>query len=144
MRGVAAALLGAENEVNILDMEASIEHLGRGTPKGLDTLLIVVEPYYRALETAGRMAPLARELGIPNIVAVANKIRDDEDARVIREYCQGHGLDLVAELPFDDEVRWADRAGRALIDAAPGSTTVRLVGGLARRLRELPREGVAA
>ena len=54
MRGVASALLGVENEVNLLDMEASIEHLARGTPGGVDSMLVVVEPYYRAMETAGR------------------------------------------------------------------------------------------
>ncbi len=134
MRGVAGALLGAKSEVNLLDMEASIEHLGRGTPKGLDTLLIVVEPYYRALETAGRMAPLARELGIPGILAIANKLRDAEDARVIRDYCASHQLELVAELPFDEDVRDADRRGRAVIDHAPESSTVRLVGELGRQL----------
>jgi CO dehydrogenase maturation factor len=134
VRGVAGALLGVENEVNLLDMEASIEHLGRGTPGEVDDLLVVVEPYYRALETAGRIAPLARELGIGRILAVANKIRDDEDARVIREYLSGHGIELVAEIPFDDAVRDADRRGLSLIDVAPESDSVRAMTTLAARL----------
>ncbi|CAN5197556.1 hypothetical protein BH18CHL2_BH18CHL2_08620 [soil metagenome] len=134
MRGVAGALLGVENEVNLLDMDASIEHLGRGTPGEVDELLVVVEPYYRALETAGRIAPLARELGIRRILAVANKIRDDEDARVIREYLSVHGIELVAEIPFDDAVRDADRRGQSLIDVAPESDSVRAMRTLAMRL----------
>ncbi len=115
-------------------MEASIEHLGRGTPGGVDSLLIVVEPYYRALETAGRIAPLAHELGIPRVFAVANKIRDDEDARVIREYCRSHDIDLELEIPFDDAVRDADRRGRAVIDHAPDAVHVRAVRELADQL----------
>lgn len=134
MRGVASALLGVENEMTVLDMEASIEHLSRSTPEGADTLLVTVEPYYRALETAARIAPLARELDIPNVVAVANKIRDEEDARVIRDYCRSHQLELAAEIPYDESVRDADRRGRAVIDHAPESRSVKAMRGLATQL----------
>ncbi len=134
MRGVASALLGVENEVTLLDMEASIEHLSRSTPQGAETLLVVVEPYYRALETAGRIAPLARELGIPRLLAIANKIRDAEDARVIREYCAAHQLELAAEIPYDEAVREADRRGRALIDHAPEAHSVNAMRALAEQL----------
>lgn len=131
---MAGALLGANNDVNVLDMEASIEHLSRGTPGEVDRLLVVVEPYYRALETAGRIAPLARELGIPSVLAIANKIRDEEDARLIRDYCRAHDLELAIEIAFDEDVRNADRQGRSLIDAAPDATTVRAVRELAHAL----------
>ena len=131
---MAGALLGANSDVNVLDMEASIEHLSRGTPGEVDRLLVVVEPYYRALETAGRIAPLARELGIPSVLAIANKIRDEEDARLIRDYCRAHGLELAIEIAFDEDVRNADRQGRSLIDAAPDATTVRAVRELAHAL----------
>lgn len=134
MRGVASALLGVENEVTLLDMEASIEHLGRATPQGADALLVVVEPYYRALEAAARIAPLARELEIPRVLAIANKLRDDEDARIIREYARAHDLELACEIPYDEAVRDADRRGRALIDHAPESRSVKAMRGLAAQL----------
>jgi CO dehydrogenase maturation factor len=123
-----------DNAVSLLDMEASIEHLGRATPQGVDVLLVVVEPYYRALETASRIAPLARELEIPRIMTIANKVRDAEDSRVIREFCKAHDLDLVIEVPFDESVRQADRRGRSLIDVAPDSSTVKAVRELAHAL----------
>ena len=131
MRGLASALLGVENEVTLLDMEASIEHLSRSTPQGAETLLVVVEPYYRALETAGRIVPLARDLGIPNLLAIANKVRDAEDERVIRDYCRSHQLELAAEIPYDEAVRDADRRGRALIDHAPEADSVKAMRSLA-------------
>lgn len=121
----------ADDGVSLLDMEASIEHLGRATPQGVDALLIVVEPYYRALETASRIAPLARQLGIPRLLTVANKVRDAEDSRVIREFCRAHDLDLAIEVPFDEAVRDADRQGRSLIDVSPEATTVQKVRELA-------------
>ena len=58
-------------DVTILDTEASIEHMTRGTVRSVDAVLLVTEPYYRSLETTGRLAPLARELGIPRVWAVA-------------------------------------------------------------------------
>ena len=119
--------MGDGNQISLLDMEASIEHLGRATPQGVDALLIVVEPYYRALETASRIAPLAKQLGIPRLVTIANKVRDAEDSRVIRDFCKAHDLDLVIEIPYDEAVRDADRQGRSLIDVAPNSTTVAAV-----------------
>ena len=122
------------SDVSLLDMEASIEHLGRATPQGVDVLFVVVEPYYRALETASRIAPLARQLGIPRLLTIANKVRDGEDSRVIRDFCASHELDLVLEVPFDEAVRDADRQGRALIDVTPDSITVQKVRELARAL----------
>lgn len=134
MRGVSSALLADSNDISLLDMEASIEHLGRATPQGVDVLFVVVEPYYRALETASRIAPLARDLKIPRLITIANKVRDAEDARVIRDFCRAHDLELGLELPYDESVREADRQGRALIDAAPNATTVTAVRTFARTL----------
>jgi CO dehydrogenase maturation factor len=99
-----------------MDMEASIEHMSRGTVRHVDALLVVVEPYYRALETAGRIVPLARGLGIPRIYGIANKIRTPQDEEAVRAYCQNHELELIATIPFDENVIEADRTGRAIID----------------------------
>ena len=121
-------------DISLLDMEASIEHLGRATPQGVDVLFVVVEPYYRALETASRIAPLARDLGIPRLLTIANKVRDAEDRRVIREFCKAHDLELGLELAYDESVREADRQGRALIDVAPNSTTVAAVRAFAKEM----------
>ena len=134
MRGVSSALLADSNDISLLDMEASIEHLGRATPQGVDVLFVVVEPYYRALETASRIAPLARDLRIPRLVTIANKVRDEEDARVIREFCTTHDLELGLELRYDESVRDADRQGKALIDVAPNASTVTAVRAFARTL----------
>src|SRR5512142_645046 len=123
--------MGESGEMTLLDLEASIEHLGRATPQGADALLVVVEPYYRALETAARIAPLARSLGIPRILAIANKVRDAEAARVITEFLRAHQIELAATVPFDEAVREADRLGRPVLDHAPDSPSVRAVRELA-------------
>src|SRR5919206_939918 len=76
----------------IVDMEAGLEHLSRGTGRHVSRFLAVVEPYYRSMETARRVAALAAELGVVDVVALANKLRDESDRRAIAEFCASHGL----------------------------------------------------
>jgi CO dehydrogenase maturation factor len=93
----------------VVDMEAGLEHLSRGTERHADVVLVVLEPYYKALETGRRIAELAGELGIARVAAVANKLRDDEDRAAIRDFAARHGLAIEAELPYDEELRRAER-----------------------------------
>ena len=118
-------------DITVLDMEASIEHLTRGTLRKVDVLLVITEPYYRSLETAGRMVPLAHELGLQRVWIVANKVREDRDEAAIREYCARRQFEIVGSVPFDDNVTEADYQGRAHIDYAPTSAAVVAVEALA-------------
>jgi CO dehydrogenase maturation factor len=117
-------------DVTILDMEASIEHLTRGTVRNVDALLVVAEPYYRSLETTGHIVPLARELGLERVWVVANKVRNERDEAAIREYCARRGFEIVGVVPFDEAVAEADRLGRALIDYLPTAAAVLAVDAL--------------
>jgi CO dehydrogenase maturation factor len=114
-------------DVTVLDMEASIEHLTRGTVRNVDALLVVTEPYYRSLETTGRIVPLARELGLKRVWVIANKVRTEADEAAIREYCGRHGFEVVGVVPFDESVTAADQRGQALIDHAPSAPAVEAV-----------------
>jgi CO dehydrogenase maturation factor len=129
-------LIEHAKQFTIVDMEASVEHMSRGTVRHVDTLLIVLEPYYRSLETAGRMAPLARGLGIQRVYGVANKVRNARDEAAVLDYCAKHDLELVARIPFDEAIVEADRTGVALIDHAPDAPAVAEIRRLARRLEE--------
>ena len=93
----------------VVDMEASPEHLSRGTVRHVDVVCLVVEPYYRSLETVRRMAALVAELPVPRVVVVANKLRSRADHDAIAEFCERHGLELAGAVPWSDEVVAADR-----------------------------------
>jgi CO dehydrogenase maturation factor len=99
-------------------------------------LLMVTEPYYRSLETTGRLAPLARELRIPHLWAVANKLRTPRDELAVREYCERHGLDVLTTIPFDEQVTEADNRGEALLDFAPACAAASAIDQLVDRLLE--------
>lgn len=118
-------------------MEASLEHMRRGTVRHVDTLLIVTEPYFRSLETAGRLAGLGREIGIRRVAAVANKVRSREEEAAVRDYCSRHGIELAQLIDFDPEVTRVDLAGGSLLDLAPESPAARSIRRLASNLEEV-------
>jgi CO dehydrogenase maturation factor len=135
VRGVVGELgKHRPDDVTILDTEASIEHMTRGTVRTSDAVLLVTEPYFRSLETTGRLAPLARELDIPHVWAIANKVRTSSDEAAIREYCDRHGIELLAVVPFDPRVTEADNAGVAVLDHAPDAPAVLAASELAQTL----------
>lgn len=113
VRHLLSGILKEEGVVTVVDMEAGLEHLSRGTDRHVDMLLVVTEPYFKALETARRCTELARELGIPRIVAVANKYRSEDELTAIRNYAEKHGLELVGEIPYDEEIQRSDVAAEA-------------------------------
>lgn len=117
-------------------MEAGLEHLKRGTLEHAETLLVVVEPYFKSLEAAGRIAELARNLGVPAVYAVANKVQSERDESAIREYCAaaGRALPLLAVVPHDADVAEAERQGCAVLDLAPTAAAVTVLNDLARQL----------
>ncbi len=129
-------IVSETDDITVMDMEASLEHLSRGTVRHVDVLLIVTEPYYRSLETARRTLPLARGLGINHIYAVVNKYRSAEDERAVTEFCRNNNLEIIAKIPFDENVTRADLEGKSLYDFNSASPVVTEVENLAGTLRE--------
>jgi len=130
-REVLSSVVEDRDEVTVMDMVAGVEHLGRGTAKDVDVLLVVVEPYYKSLETGRRTRDLAAELDIPDVRVVANKVRDETDREAIEEFCDDNDLEIAAVVPFDDAVRHADQEGTAPVDHDPASPAVQAVRDLA-------------
>jgi CO dehydrogenase maturation factor len=112
-------LLVNRDDVAILDMEAGIEHLGRGTAENVDVFVVVVEPGARSVQTAHQVRALAADIGVRDVVAVGNKVRDEADAKFLREALD---VELLGMLPESDEVRRADRDGRSAWGVDPEFT----------------------
>ncbi|MFZ3169691.1 MAG: carbon monoxide dehydrogenase accessory protein CooC [Candidatus Methanoperedens sp.] len=96
------------NSIVILDMEAGVEHLGRGTTKGIDYMIIVVEPGARSIETAGRIAELGRQIGIDKFGIVINKAGDEVEVLDIEEKLKVYDLPVIGSIPFDNDLVKAD------------------------------------
>jgi len=102
------------NSVVILDMEAGVEHLGRGTTRGIDLMLIVVEPGSRSIETAGRIVELARQIDIRKFGAVINKAGGK--AKDIEDKLKVYGIEVFGIIPYDTSLVQADMENIAPID----------------------------
>jgi CO dehydrogenase maturation factor len=117
LKALVTHLLLRRNQTLILDMEAGVEHLGRGTAGAVDAFIIVVEPGLRSLGTAEQIRHLASEIGIKRFYLVANKTRGPQDEAFVREHAAD--LPLLGCLPFSLAAMTADQSGRAVFDQAP-------------------------
>lgn len=122
-----SALLYEEIEVMVLDTEASLEHMKRGTSKSVDKIFTVVEPYYRSLQAASRFAEMAKELGILNIEAIANKVRNLEEEIAIKDYCEKINLPIAVTIPFDEKIMSADLKGNSIIHYDNNSKAIKII-----------------
>jgi len=116
LQALLSHLLLQRDEVVILDMEAGIEHLARGTAKAVDKLIVVIEPGRRSLETADRIDKLAKDIGLHNIALVGNKLRSQDDEKFLTSSLPG--FDFLGFIPYDQAVVDADLANRSVIDAS--------------------------
>jgi CO dehydrogenase maturation factor len=96
-------------ETLIVDMEAGLEHLGRGSTESMDAFVVVVEPGQRALQTAHQIRRLATDLGVREVYVVGNKVNDEDDRRVIEQGVAP--MPVLGHLSFRESVRDADRRG---------------------------------
>jgi CO dehydrogenase maturation factor len=113
LKALLNTLLLSPNEDIVLDMEAGVEHLGRGTIASVDHLLIIVQPYRGSLETAAKIQALGRDLEIDHLEIVANQVQGPEDLDYIEKYL---GERPIGIFPHSDEVREAERLGIAIYD----------------------------
>jgi CO dehydrogenase maturation factor len=113
---VHTALSDNKDSVTIVDMEASLEHMKRGTSQYVDVMLVIVEPYYRSLEAAMRFVVLANDLGIKHITVIANKVTTQQEEGAIRQFCSRNKLTLELILPYNDQVKAADLHGESFVD----------------------------
>ena len=139
VREIIHTALEESDQVTLLDLEASLEQMKRGTSKYVDVLLCVVEPYYRSMEAVARFQRLGKELEIKNIVAVANKVKNPEDEKAISEFCAQTNLPVIAFIPYDATIAEADKSGSLSIDDIDRSPALQAISLLATELMDIKR-----
>lgn len=119
LKAVLANLTYRKNDVVIMDMEAGLEHLGRGTASNMDAFIVVVEPGARSVQTYRNVKRLAADLGVRQVLVVANKVRDRQDEAFVRASIPEN--DLLGCVHYNPEIIDADRQGKSPYDFSPAA-----------------------
>ena len=119
LKAVLSSLTYRKNDVVIMDMEAGLEHLGRGTAANMDQFIVVIEPGARSVQTYRNVKRLASDLGVKQVRVVANKVRDDSDEAFIRSIIPPE--DLLGCIHYNTDIIDADRQGKSPYDFSPAA-----------------------
>ena len=131
LRALLRHVVLKESSVVIMDMEAGIEHLGRGTTRGIDLMIVVVEPGARSLETAERIKRLGTDIGVERFAAVINKA-GEEDLGAVESRLKDMGIPVLGTIPYDSSLVKADLAGRSPVEE--GGAAMAAIEGIKDRL----------
>ena len=117
LKSVLSNLTYRKDDVVIMDMEAGLEHLGRGTAMNMDQFIVVIEPGARSVQTYHNVKRLASDLGVKRVRVVANKVRDAQDEQFVRSAIPAE--DLLGLIHYNTEIMDADRNGKSPYDFSP-------------------------
>jgi CO dehydrogenase maturation factor len=132
LKALMRHILLERDDVVVMDMEAGIEHLGRGTSESVDAILIVAEPGLRSVQTARTTARLARQIGVQRLFVVFNKVVDDAEVDMLKEDLGD--VEYMGIIHYSEKVRKADLEGNSAFDVDPDF--VREVDEIKKKLEE--------
>jgi CO dehydrogenase maturation factor len=133
IRALLRHLVVERDEAAILDMEAGVEHLGRGTAQHVDTMLVVADANTKALETAKHIHNLAASTGIKQVFLVGNKIASQIQKETINKFAEKNELTILDLVPFDKNVVDAEMRGESPLKH-DGSAAMRAIQSLGEKL----------
>jgi len=133
VRALLRHLMVERNEVVVLDMEAGVEHLGRGTAQHVDIMLVVADANMKSLETARRIYDLAKNAGIKQVFLVGNKIQSNIQTETVREFARKNDLKILDFVPFDQSVVKAEMLGETPLRHSE-SVAIRAIEDLSEKL----------
>jgi CO dehydrogenase maturation factor len=126
IRSLLQHLVVERDEAIVLDMEAGLEHLGRGTAESVDYMLIVSDANAKSLNTARVISIMAHNFGIPKIMLIGNKIDTNLQKNTIKKYAKDNDLIIAGYIPFDQVVAEAGINGDSLLPMQ-NSTALRAI-----------------
>ncbi len=119
LKSLVSHLILSRSEVVIMDMDAGVENLGRGTAKSVNAFIIVVEPGQRSFQTARAIRDLAKDLGVKKCYIVGSKTHDDDERQFIIDNLPD--FDVLGFINYHPEIAKADRLGKSVFETAPAA-----------------------
>jgi CO dehydrogenase maturation factor len=111
IRALLRHLIVERGEAVVLDLEAGVEHIGRGTARQVDAMLIVADSNLKSLETAKHIYELASKAGMKHLNLIGNRVMNSAQEEAIKNFAEKNGLPILALIPFDSKVTEADMIG---------------------------------
>lgn len=111
IRALLRHLIVERNEAVVLDLEAGVEHIGRGTARQVDALLIVSDSNLKSLEVAKHIHDLAAKAGMKQLYLIGNRIMNEMQKEAVTSFAEKNGLSILSFIPFDEKVIQADTLG---------------------------------
>ncbi len=101
----------APGEIVLVDMEAGLEHFGRGVETGIDSIVIVVDPSLDSLDLAERITVLSAQLAIGDVCALLNRIPAPEYVEPLSAELKRRGVSVIGAVRQDPQVFASSLAG---------------------------------
>ena len=137
LKNLVSHLVLSRSEVVVMDMDAGVENLGRGTAKGVDAFVIVVEPGQRSFQTARAIRDLAKDLGVKKCYVVGSKTHNDDERQFIIDSLPD--FDVLGFINYHPEIAKADQLGKSAVETA--TTAVAEVKDIKRKLEQIISRG---
>jgi CO dehydrogenase maturation factor len=131
IRALLHHLLVKRKEAVVTDMEAGVEHMGRGTAEHVDTMLIVTDSSLKSMETAKKLYALTKDLGIKRAFIVGNKVAKSDEGKLIEDFTSKNDMSLLGLIPYDEQILKADMSGETPLkyaEVSKGVATIRKIG----------------
>jgi len=111
IRALLRHLVVERNEAVVLDLEAGVEHIGRGTSRQVDALLIVADSNMKSLEIAKHIHDMASAAGMKGLYLIGNRVMNDSQKEAIQVFAKENGMNILAFVPWDQKIIDSDMAG---------------------------------
>jgi len=92
------------DEAALVDLEAGVEHFGRGVETGVDCVIVVVDPSIDSVQLAGRISEMSEQIQIADVWAILNKIASQDVADRLTGRLTDCGMKVIGTIPMEDEI----------------------------------------
>lgn len=115
------------NEIAIVDMEAGIEHFGRGVENSVDAVIAVIEPSLESINLAEKIGDLASGSGAKFAGVVMNKVNSAKTYETMRAELEKRGLSVLGQITFSEEIVSACLQGQPIEPAYSGGQVIKII-----------------
>lgn len=114
MSKVARDFIVKGGYVTLIDMEAGIEHFGRGVETNVDIIIVIVDPVFESMIIAELVARISEMMGNKKVFAILNKIQSKRIEELMKNDLKKQNVEYIGTINHDAEIQNAGFEGRMI------------------------------